>query len=323
MSKLRQNIVTEEWVVISPERSHRPEDYVMAASPKRGIPKDCPFCMTNNNAYRFSIKEAETDNVYVIPNKYPAFTKTETIIDEGDGFYQNTKSVGGHEVIITKEHEQDIYEDGVETMDELIGVYKQRYNIYTQDPVIEYTMIIHNHGPEAAASIEHPHSQLFASGILPSYIEKELKGSQKYFYQTHDCVFCKMIAVEKENEHRVIYENEEFIVFTCFAARFPFEMWILPKTHQSRFEQISSVTQKSLAEAMYHALNKLNKSLNNPPFNFWIHTLPNHQQGAEDYYHWHVEIAPRVSKFGGYEMGSGIVIDVVSPETAANFLKKE
>lgn len=322
MSKLRQNIVTGEWVVISPERSKRPEDYVMASSPKRGTPADCPFCVTNDNAYRFSIKEVETDKVYVIPNKYPAFSKIDGVIDEGDCFYQNTKSLGGHEVIILKDHEQDIYGDGVATLNELIGVYKSRYNFYDQDPTIENTMIIHNHGPEAAASIEHPHSQLFASAILPSHMEKELTGSKTFFERTSKCVFCEMVRVEKENGQRMVFENDEFSVFTFFAARFPFEMWIVPKSHQSQFEKISPQTQKMLAEAMYEALNKLNKALNFPPFNYWIHTLPHHHQEATDYYHWHLEIAPRVSKFGGYEMGSGMVIDVASPESSAEFLKR-
>lgn len=322
MSKLRQNIVTGEWVVISPERSKRPEDYVSASSPKRGIPKDCPFCVANNVAYPNSIKEAETDNIYVIPNKFPAFTKSEALIDEGDNFYQNTTSLGGHEVIVIKNHEQDVYNDGRDILNELIGVYKKRYQFYNQDPAIAYTMLIHNHGPEAAASIEHPHSQLFASAILPSYVEKEIDGSKKYYTHEGKCVFCKMIESEKGNNHRIIYENDEFLCFTFFAARFPFEIWIMPKNHQPHFEEINSGTQAMLADAMHQAISKLNRSLNFPPFNYWIHSLPHYHSDGNDHYHWHMEIAPRVSKFGGYEMGSGVVIDVVSPEVAAAFLRK-
>jgi len=322
MPKLRQNIVTGDWVVISPERSHRPEDYVTAAAPKRGIPADCPFCVANNNAYLTSIKDAETENVYVIQNKYPAFVKADSIISEGDQFYQDTKSIGAHEVIVVKKHDQEVYEDGVAIIEELLGVYKSRYLHYDQDPVVEYTMIIHNHGPEAGASIEHPHSQLFSSAIMPSYVQKELEGSKKYFDENKKCVFCRMVEVEKENGYRLVYENDEFIVFTFFASRFPFEMWVLPKKHHSNFEKISDESKKNLAEALHHAISKLNKALNFPPFNYWIHTTPHHQEEAGDYYHWHIEIAPRLSRFGGYEMGSGVVIDVVSPEVAAEFLKK-
>lgn len=322
MPKLRQNVITGDWVVISPERSKRPEDYVTAAAPKHDIPKDCPFCVDHNDAYKFSIKEAETENIYVIQNKYPAFIKEDSILAEGDGFYQDCKSIGGHEVIVVKKHDQEIYEDGEAVIDELLGVYKNRYLNYDQDPVNEYTMIIHNHGPEAGASIEHPHSQLFASAILPNYVVCELAGSQKYFDDKKTCVFCDMIKVEKENAQRIVYENDGFVVFTFFASRFPFEMWVVPKVHLSNFEKIDEAAQKLLANAMHEAIGKLNKALNFPPFNYWLHTLPHHSENFHDSYHWHIEIAPRVSKFGGYELGSGTIIDVVAPETAAEFLKK-
>jgi len=324
MPKLRQNIVTGDWVVISPERSKRPEDYVTASSVKpKIIPQDCPFCLSNpNSAHQFAIGKAETNDIYVIPNKYPAFVHDDSVILEGDGFYCDTKSHGGHEVIILKNHDLDIYEDGEKVLNNLIETYRHRYNHYGQDPAVEYTMIIHNHGPEAGASIEHPHSQLFSSTIIPNYIEKELIGSKKYFIDKNECVFCKMAEVEKANKQRIVYENDHFIAFTAFAARFPFEIWIMPKHHAAHFENISLETQKSLANAMKETFTKLNKALNFPPFNYWIHTLPHNAQEADGYYHWHMEIAPRVSKFGGYEMGSGVVIDVVSPEMAAEFLRK-
>lgn len=322
MPKLRQNVITGDWVVISPERSKRPEDYVMAASPKHGIPDDCPFCVDKNIAYASSIKDAETENIYIIPNKYPAFVKEDSLIEEGDGFYEDTKSIGAHEVIIIKNHEQEVFEDGESIVNELIGVYKQRYIFHNEDPVVEYSMVIHNHGPESGASIEHPHSQLFASAIMPSYVEKELEKSKEYFDFKKTCVFCDMLRIEKENETRVVYENEGFMVFTFFASRFPFEMWVVPKTHQADFSKISEETQRLLSNALHQAISKLNKSLHNPPFNFWIHSLPPRKEEFSESYHWHIEIAPRVSKFGGYELGSGVVIDVVSPEIAADFLKK-
>jgi UDPglucose--hexose-1-phosphate uridylyltransferase len=180
-------------------------------------------------------------------------------------------------------------------------------------------------GPEAAASIEHPHSQLFASSIIPSLVEEELKGSQNFYLNKGKCVFCAMIEEEKNQTVRVVAENQDFIAFTFFAARFPFEMWVLPKKHQPNFSEISLTERENLSKIIHDILKKLNSALKFPPFNWWIHSAPVRQGQIEDlnnFYHWHMEIAPRVSKFGGYEMGSGVVIDVVSPELAAQFLKK-
>ena len=323
MPKLRQNIVTGKWVVIAPERAKRPEDFVMAAAPKRHLDEKCPFCINGSeSAYKHSIKEAETDNIYVIPNKYPAFVKDEEIIEEGGDFYFSTKSVGGHEVIVIKDHQKEVYEGGWQLLAELFEAYQKRYLFYQQDPTIEYAMPIHNLGPEAAASIEHPHSQFFASSIIPNLVEEELCGSKNYFDDKHRCVFCVMVEEEKKQNIRIVAENEDFICFTFFASRFPFEMWIMPKKHATHFETTSKEHLANLGKIVYEAITKLNNSLKFPPFNWWIHTGPTKEDHIDNFYHWHMEIAPRVSKFGGYEMGSGIVIDVVSPELAAQFLKK-
>jgi UDPglucose--hexose-1-phosphate uridylyltransferase len=323
MPKLRQNIVTGEWVVIAPERAKRPEDFVMASAPKKHLDDKCPFCISNpDGAYQFSIKEAETQNIYIIPNRFPAFSSSDGLIQEGGQLYTSTKALGGHEVIILKDHQKEIYEGGWELLSELFGVYQKRLAHYEQDPTIEYAMPIHNLGPEAGASIEHPHSQFFASSVVPNLVEKELVGAKAFYEDKHQCVFCAMIEEEKRQGIRVISENEDFIAFTFFASRFPFEMWVLPKKHSPSFEAIDTQMLENLSKLVYDVVLKLNNAIKFPPFNWWIHTGPIKKDHVDDYYHWHMEIAPRVSKFGGYEMGSGIVIDVVSPELAAGFLKK-
>ena len=324
MAKLRQNVITGKWVVIAPERAKRPEDFVMAAAPKRHLDEKCPFCLTNpDSAYQFSIKEAETKHIYTIPNKYPAFTQDEEVIEEGGEFYFSTKSVGGHEVIIIKDHQTEIYEGGWELLDELFGVYQNRYRHFCDDPVIEYAMPIHNLGPEAAASIEHPHSQFFASSIIPNQVEEEMEGAKAFLQDKKQCVFCNMVSEEQKQKVRVVAENDDFIGFTFFASRFPFEIWVLPKKHRTSFATISAGERENFAKIVYELITLLNQTLKFPPFNWWIHTGPTKRDHIEEYFHWHMEIAPRVSKFGGYEMGSGIVIDVVSPELAAQFLKKK
>lgn len=323
MAKLRQNIITGEWVVIAPERAKRPEDFVMASAPKRQVDGQCPFCLSNpNSSYQFSIPSAETNRVYVIPNKFAAFSRDEEVISESDDFYFSTKAVGSHEVIILKDHQTEIYEGGWELLKELFGVYLNRFLFYQNDPVIEYSMPIHNLGPEAAASIDHPHSQFFASSVIPSLVQEEVDGAGKYFQDKGKCIFCSMLEEEKKQSVRIVAENEDFIAFTFFASRFPFEIWILPKNHESNFENITSDQLENMGKIVDDVLGKLNQTLKSPPLNWWIHSAPGNKNNNKDCYHWHMEIAPRVSKFGGYEMGSGIVIDVVSPELAANFLKK-
>lgn len=324
MAKLRQNIITGKWVVIAPERAKRPEDFVMAAAPKRHIDGNCPFCLTNpESSYKFSIKDVETNNIYVIPNKFPAFNDaTEEVINESDDFYFSTKSVGHHEVIILKDHEKEVYEGGWELLTAIFTVYKNRYLFYKSDPIIEYSLPIHNLGPEAAASIEHPHSQFIASSIIPNLIEEELEGSKKYFFDKGRCVFCDMIREEQKQQVRIVSENDDFIAFTFFASRFPFEIWVLPKRHSDKYEDILPDELVNMGRVVYDCLSKLNASLKFPPLNWWIHSGLNINHNIKDHYHWHMEIAPRVSKFGGYEMGSGIVIDVVSPEKAAQFLRE-
>jgi UDPglucose--hexose-1-phosphate uridylyltransferase len=322
MPKLRQNVITKDWVVIAPERAKRPEDFVMAMSPKRHVDQQCPFCLNNpSSAYKFSIKDSETSNIYVIPNKYPAFVENHEVISEGGNLYFSTKSLGGHEVIVLKDHMKEIYEGGYELLEELYGVYLNRYNYWNKNPIIEYSMPIHNLGPEAAASIEHPHSQFFASSIIPNYVDKELKGALEFYHEKKRCIFCSIIEEELRQDCRIVAQNDDFIAFTFFAARFPFEIWVLPKNHQSHFENISSSERENLAKIVYELLKKINNTLRFPPFNWWIHSGPAKRDHTGDYYHWHMEIAPRVSKFGGYEMGSGIVIDVVSPELAAKYLQ--
>ena len=119
----------------------------------------------------------------------------------------------------------------------------------------------------------------------------------------------------------MLFENRGFIAFTVFAARFPFEIWVYPKRHNSRFENITATEINDLSKCLVDVFGKLDRTLNDPPLNFFIHSIPN-TIVETDYYHWHLEIAPRLSKYGGYELGSGNIIDVVSPEEAAKFLKK-
>jgi len=321
MPNLRQNIITGEWVVIAPERAKRPEDFVIEKKEKtKEMPKDCPFCVPGP-AYQTKI--IETPNIYVIPNKFPSFIPEDAILEQGGDLYPSYKALGYHEVVILKNHLVDLQDISVAVMDELFYLYQERIKKHLQDAAVEYSMVIQNHGEDSGASIGHPHSQIFASSILPTYISREFKGAKKYFREHKNCVFCDLVKFEKEKAARIVLENNTYIAFCFFAARFPFEIWILPKNHQNYFEQIGKSLRIGLAQIMSSILKLLDRKLHDPAYNFFIHTSPPEEYGGKEFYHWHIEITPRLSKYGGYELGSGTIIDIVSPEKAAWFFNND
>lgn len=324
MPQLRQNIISGEWVVIAPERAKRPNDFVVAADSAPHDPTTCPFC-PNTEAHQHRLEGADTAHTFTIPNKFPAFVteghhEVRSYLPEGE-LYQAKPAVGAHEVIIINETDR-LPTLPPEVLTDLFLAIQNRYKIHHDDPAIAYVMAIYNHGQAAGASISHPHAQLFASSIVPNHILKEKHGSEHYYELNGSCVYCDMITHEQTEKVRILAENDDFLMFNFFAARFPFEIWILPKTHQSNFESLPSAGLANLGAILHEGLTMLDTTLKDPALNFYIHSLPTTSDSA-DYYHWHLEIAPRVATYGGYEMGSGVIIDVVSPEKATQFLKGE
>lgn len=327
MPQLRQNIITGEWVVIAPERAKRPQDFVIPKSVKVADPSKCPFCV-GSEGYKTNekVRRASTENIYVIENKYPAFVDEEikqslrSYYPE-KGFYRARPSIGRHEVVIIKDHDKSLFTFGKELTNELLEVIQDRYLAMKKIDGISSIVPIYNHGAEAGASIVHPHAQIFASGIVTNEVGEETAGADKYFGINGACVFCDIVKHERKEKVRVVYENEDFLAATFFAARFPFETWIYPKNHESQFEETSKGSLASLADCLSKTLVKMDKTLENPPLNLYIHTLPT-IEGNSETYHWHVEIAPRVSNFGGFELGTGVNIDVMAPEEAAEYLRR-
>lgn len=327
MPQLRQNIVTGDWAVIAPERAKRPSDFVTAGMVRREHRDTCPFCV-GGPAWKTRLPghDLENDQLFIIPNKFPAFVPDAKMCSlrsfPEEDFYTSKPSVGGHDVIIAKEHDLRLYDFSPRLTQDLLAMYHRRYQHYrgaTCQPA--YTMAIYNYGVEAGASIWHPHGQVFASSIVPNLITKETRGADHYYEQAGVCVFCDLLAHELKFKTRLLVESDRFASFTFYAARFPFEVWILPKRHTSRFEDASTADLADLADVLLATLRRLDQALNNPPVNFFIHSLPNVVDRSAAY-HWHLEIAPRLATYGGFEMGGSTIIDIVSPEKAAVFLRE-
>lgn len=326
MPQLRQNIITGDWVVIAPERSKRPSDFISAESLKVQSKDGCPFCPTGSSYKKERLKDFENEHVYVFPNKYPAFVEDPTNCSARayrleDQFYNARPSTGGHDVIAVKNHDHQLYDFSLSTWTDLLSMAKSRYKYWRQDCNTEYSMLIYNQGVWAGASIQHPHAQIFASNIVPNHISKEILGSLRYFETNGACVFCDLIHHEKTHRVRIIEENDQFVAFAFYAARFPFEVWVLPKDHSAHYEDEKESVIRSLGEIMKSIIGMLGKTLSKPALNFFVHDAPTNENLPESF-HWHIEIAPRVSSYGGFELGSGTIIGVIAPEDAAKYLRK-
>lgn len=327
MPELRQNIITGDWVVVAPERAKRPKDFVIPNSMTVAKKENCPFCV-DSGGYQENKRfiQQETENIYVVKNRFPAFVEDErkkslrSFYPE-TGFYRAKPSIGDHEVVVVKDHDMTLNKFTKNIAREMLEVIQERYLWLKENTKAASIMPIYNHGAEAGASIKHPHAQIFASGIISNAVGTEIDGAEKYFGINGACVYCDIIKHEIKHKVRVVYQNDKFLAVNFYAPRFPFETWIMSKIHESQFENTKKSSLSELADALMEVIYMIDKTLENPPLNFFIHTLPTISENS-DSYHWHIEIAPRVSRYGGFELSSDVMINTMPPEEAAEFLKE-
>lgn len=326
-SELRQDLVMGDWVVIATGRAKRPEEF--ALKEKKAVENNseeaCLFCDPEASGQEKDVLTYEDSNgqwsLRVFPNKYPAFSRGKKTKHFEEGPYFGMDGVGYHEVIVTRDHEKQIPRMENLEVAEILDSYQSRYIDLMNKKSVNYIEIFHNYGREAGATLVHPHSQLVAIPVISPYIKLELDGAENYHQSNKHCVYCAMAEWERENAKRLIFENDGFLVFCPFASRSAFEMWVMPKKHKPYFERISQEDKMEAAEALKKALGKIYKALNNPPYNFYLHTSP---CDGRDYphYHWHIEILPRTSVWAGFELSTGIEISTIRPEEAAEYLRK-
>ncbi len=330
MPELRKDPVLGRWVIISTERAKRPKDFKYTPEKKLTPPESCPFCPGNESstppeimAYRDPDTRANTAGwtLRVIPNKFPALLIEGEINRRGEGIYDRMNGIGAHEVIIeTNDHALDLADLEPDQFRAVVLAYRQRLNDLKNDNRLRYVMIFKNFGAAAGASLEHNHSQLVATPVIPKRVIEEMDGAKRYFEYRDRCIFCDMVTQETRDRKRLISENNSFIMVCPFAPRFPFEIWILPRNHKSNFEDASDQELGDLAMILRDGLQRLKKALNNPPYNYIIHTTPITLRGIE-FYHYHLEIIPVLTHIAGFEWGTGFYINPTPPEESAAYLK--
>jgi len=326
ISELRQDLVTGDWVVIATGRGKRPEEFadVKREEIQENTDRLCFFCYPEETGQEKDVliynNEQDEWSLRVFPNKYPAFSSDNKVTAWEEGPYFAMSGYGYHELVVTRDHERQIGEMEPLEVAEIMDAYQERYLDLMSKKNVNFIEIFHNHGKEAGASIAHPHSQLVAIPVISPYIRLELDGAESYYRQNKECVFCSMVSWEKENKQRVVFENDDFLVFCPFASRAAFETWVVPKKHKPYFERTSQEEKLQLAEALQKAVGKIFKGLNDPAYNFYLHTSP---CDGKDYphYHWHIEILPKTSTWAGFELSTGIEVSTIEPEEAAEFLR--
>ena len=328
VSQLRQDLVTGDWVVIATNRSRRPADFVKKRELDYEQDKNQTCCLCypeeTGQAEDVLIYEKENGNwsLRVFPNRYPAFQRTGAIEHFEEGPYFAMESVGYHELVVTRDHEKSLALLDSYSVAEVVDAYQERYLDLMNKKSVKYIEIFHNHGRLAGASLAHPHSQIMAIPVISPYVDGELSGAEKYYRANRQCVYCTMLEWERESGKRVIYANDKFLVFCPFASRSAFEMWIAPLEHQPYFERMNDDSKLALGEALQKALKAIYDTLDNPDYNFYLHTSP---CDGNDYahFHWHIEILPRTSTWAGFELSTGIEISTILPELAANYLREK
>ena len=328
MPEFRKDPVTGHWVIIAAEREKRPRQLGVMIESAGAEP--CPFCAGNEAmtppevmAYRNETSPADSPgwSVRVVPNKYPALVDSDPRIFTPDPIYELGHALGAHEVIIeSPDHVVNMGALGVEQVSQILRAYRERMRELTKDPRWRYIFLYKNHGDRAGATLEHIHSQLITLPTVPEQAANELNGAKRHYETTGRCIYCEMIERELRQGERVVLNSAHFVAFCPFAPRFAFEIWISPKKHAAAFEQSSDQDILSLAKVIQEMITRLNHALDNPPFNYLIHSIPPRQTQSV-HYHWHIEILPQIARAAGFEWGSGMHINSVAPEDAARLLR--
>lgn len=328
-SEFRQDLVSGEWVIISPGRFNRPDQFLekLSAAPNRKIisRKGCPFDDPQKSGHIPSIIHPAGENweIQVVQNKFPAVTHKGNICAEERkyGPFPVISGTGYHDVVITRDHYKNFANFNKKSAIKIFDVFRERYMQVAEDECVKYIFIFQNWGPKAGASIFHPHYQILSLPIIPPDVNRSLNGSLEYFKKNKRCVHCDMIKFDLEEKKRVIFENKEVMIIAPFISREPFELRIFPKKHLPYFEKTPEVVMEQIVLALQKALSKLEKKLNDPDYNFFIHTAPVDSDNEHGHYHWHIEILPKFSISAGVELGTGVEVTVVDPKMAAKILR--
>ncbi len=327
MAELRYNLVTGEWVIVASERAKRPEDFVHPRE-RKALPAwsaTCPFCPGNERHtpdVALALPAEGPWQVRSVPNRYPALAPTGTAARQGHGYTQTVEGTGRHEVIVeTPAHDQSLALLPVEGVALVLEVYRARMRALYEDPRIEHVIVFRNHGPSAGTSLEHPHSQVVGTPVVPGQVRGRLEEALRYFGDSGRCVGCHALAEELADGRRVVASSPGFVAFVPFAALSAFHLWVFPRRHSAYFGDLADSELLDLAGVLKETLLRLRLALDDPDFNLVIRSASPSERAVR-YFHWYLSIVPRLSRAAGFELGTGMFINTAQPEASAAFLRQ-
>jgi UDPglucose--hexose-1-phosphate uridylyltransferase len=338
MSELRKDPIVDRWVIIATERGRRPTAYKDADQrPAGGF---CPLCEGNEDRTPpeiWAIRPSGSSpnqpgwQVRVVPNKFPALAIEGPLGRRGVGMCDMMAGVGAHEVLIeSPKHGLKLHEATEAEICNILLAYRERITDLHRDPRLRYIIIFRNHGSQAGASLAHPHSQLIAMPITPKTVKDKLSAAREHYQRRERCIFCDLIDQELDSGERVVMADDDFVVLSPYAARFPYELVIFPRVHSHDFCAMAARLMSAFARSLRETLRRLAVALNDPPYNWVLNIAPNPvpRPGRPDFwgtlaldYHWHLELVPRLTRMAGFEWGTGFHINPVTPEDAAADLR--
>lgn len=322
MSQLRLDPLTGRWVVIASERSQRPSDFLPRRLPVEDDPvRPCPFCPGRDDPDTPVLESYGADGdwrVQVVTNRYPAFQGNEPMVVTHLGpVYTQAPASGVHEVLVLTPEHNASWADLSEAHAALVmQALRDRMSAHSAMG-LRYSQAVVNSGREAGASIEHPHGQLMSMPFIPGEAANELAGFARF---QGNCLLCAVIDAEEEAAHRLVYADDEVAMISPFWSGTPYELLIVPRHHEPHLHHAGESALAGIGRAMQIALAALRSRLGDVAYNLMFHSAPFRHSGD---FHWHVHLVPKISTRGGFEMGSGVLINVVPPERAADELRSE
>lgn len=329
MSLLRYDPTTNDWIVFSPERSRRPHDTGRPAVPAAAEDTSgCPFCPGHEDrtppdllALRDGPGGAWT--VRVFANKFAVLSpeSDHEHVEEGR-LFRRLGGYGAHEIVVeSPEHDRFLGHQPADQIDRVLRALHGRFNALVQDTRLRAVVVFKNHGAAAGTSLRHPHWQIIATPVVPRLMRIKHAIATDYFDRTGRCVYCDLLEEEQAARVRVIAADEHYTAVLPYASQAPFQVRVLPRVHRASFGRAPEEELRPLAALLREVLGRLHAALGDPAFNLTVATAPRgdeHKPSA----HWHIDIIPRLTTPAGFELGSGMAINTMLPEDAAEILRR-